>query len=145
MRNYFWLVAVAAIGGVAVGLQAQFMGLMDKAMGTLESVFVTYAGGGTLIAIVMLVHGGKNLTAWRAVPWYALTAGGMGLIIVGTIAYTVPRLGLVVALTILVASQFLMGAALDHFGLMGAPLRPLDLSRLLGVAVVFVGIWLIMR
>jgi transporter family-2 protein len=145
MRNYFLLVAVAAVGGVAVALQAQFMGLMDKAMGTLESVFVTYASGGMLIAIVMLVHGGGNLTVWRTVPWYALTAGVIGLIIVGTIAYTVPRLGLVLALTILVASQFLMGAVLDHLGLLGAPVRPLDLSRLLGVAVVLVGIWLIMR
>ncbi len=145
MRNYFFLVGVAAVGGVLVALQSQFMGLMDKAMGTLESVFVTYASGGILIAIVMLVHGGGNLTVWRALPWYALTAGAMGLIIVGSIAYTVPRLGLVLAFTILVTSQFLMGAALDHFGLLGAPVRPLDLSRLLGVAVLLVGIWLIMR
>jgi bacterial/archaeal transporter family-2 protein len=145
MRNYFFLVAIAAVGGVAVALQSQFMGLMDKAMGTLESVFVTYASGGILIAIVMLVHGGGNPTVWRTVPWYALTAGVIGLIIVGSIAYTVPRLGLVLAFTILVASQFLMAAVLDHFGLLGAPVRPLDLSRILGVAVLLVGIWLIMR
>jgi transporter family-2 protein len=145
MGNYILLVWLAAVGGVAVALQAQFMGLMDKTMGTLESVFITYASGGILIGLVMLVHGGGNLGAWRAVPWYALTAGVMGLIIVGTIGYTVPRLGLVLAFTILVASQFLTGAVVDHFGLLGAAVRPLDPSRLLGVAVLLAGIWLIMR
>jgi transporter family-2 protein len=145
MRNYFLLVTVAAVGGLAVALQAQFMGLMGKAMGTLESVFLTYASGGMLIAIVMLVRGGGNLALWRSVPWYALTAGALGLIIVGTIAYIVPRLGLVLAFTILVASQFLTGAVLDHFGLLSAAVRPLDLSRLFGVAVLLVGVWLIMR
>jgi transporter family-2 protein len=145
MRNYFLLVAIAAVGGVAVALQAQFMGLMDKTMGTLESVFVTYVSGGILIAIIMLVYGGGNLTAWHTVPWYTLTAGVLGLIIVGAIGYTVPRLGLLVALMIVVASQFLVGAMLDHFGLLGAPLRPLDLSRLLGMAALLAGIWLITR
>jgi transporter family-2 protein len=145
MRSYILLVSMAAVGGVAVALQAQFMGLMDKAMGTLESVFVTYAGGGILIGMVMLVHGGGNLGAWRTVPWYAPTAGIMGLIIVGIIGYTVPRLGLVLALTIMVASQFLMGVLFDHFGLLNAAVRPLDLSRLVGVAILLVGSWLIMR
>jgi transporter family-2 protein len=145
MGNYILLVSTAAVGGLAVAFQAQFMGLMDKTMGTLESVFITYASGGVLIGLVMLVHGGGNLGAWRAVPWYALTAGAMGLIIVGTIGYTVPRLGLVLAFTILVASQFLTGAVVDHFGLLGATVRPLDPSRLLGMAVLLAGVWLIMR
>ncbi len=145
MRNTLLLVGIAAVGGVAVALQAQFMGLMDKAMGTLESVFVTYASGGILIGMIMLVHGGGNLSAWRGVPWYALSAGVMGLLIVGTIGYTVPRLGLVLAFTVMIASQFVMGAVIDHFGLLGAAVRPLDISRLLGVAVLLLGTWLMIR
>ena len=35
------LITIAAAGGIAVTLQAQFMGLMDKQIGTLESVFIT--------------------------------------------------------------------------------------------------------
>ena len=55
------LLAIAAIGGVAVTLQAQFMGLMDKQLGTLESIFITYCGGGLLIGLAMLVTRGGNL------------------------------------------------------------------------------------
>jgi transporter family-2 protein len=74
-----------------------------------------------------------------------LSAGVLGLVIVTTIGYTVPRLGLSKAFTIIVATQFLIAALLDHFGLLGAVMRPLDLSRLLGFGVLILGVWLIMK
>ena len=99
------LIIIAAIGGAAITLQGQFMGLMDKAIGTKESVFITYAGGGILAGCVMLAARGGNLKAWHSVPWYTLGAGVVGLVIVGTIGYTVPRLGLTRAFTIIIASN----------------------------------------
>jgi transporter family-2 protein len=145
MSSYSLLIIIAAIGGIAVALQGQFMGLMDKGIGTRESVFITYASGGILAGIILLAFGGGNLRSWREVPWYAMSAGVLGLVIVAAIGYTVPRLGLARAFTIIVASQFLTVALLDHFGLLGAVMRPLELSRLLGFGVLILGVWLIMR
>ena len=139
------LIVLAVIGGIAVTIQGQFMGLLDKNIGTLESVFITYASGGMLAAVAMIGSRGGNLKAVQTVPWYALSAGLMGLVIVGTISYTVPRLGLSKAFTIIVASQFLVAALLDHFGLLGAAVRPMDLSRLAGMTLLVVGVWLIVR
>ncbi|MBW1889633.1 MAG: DMT family transporter [Deltaproteobacteria bacterium] len=136
---------IAAVGGMAVAIQAQFMGLMDRSVGNIEGVFITYCGGGILIAGLMLLMRGGNLGEWRSVPWYAFTSGILGLVIVGSIGFSVPRLGLVASLTILVAIQLLVGAVLDHFGLLGAVPRPLDLPRILGMAVLVVGIWLTIR
>jgi transporter family-2 protein len=121
------------------------MGMMDKSIGTLESMFITYASGGVLIAFAMLAARGGRLSAWSDVPWYSLTAGLLGLIIVGTIGFSTPRLGLVPTLTILVASQFIVGALLDHFGILGASLRPIDLSRMAGIGTLLLGVWLIIR
>ncbi len=145
MANLIPVIIIAAIGGIAVTLQAQFMGLMDKNIGTLESMFITYGIGGLIIGFAMLANRGGNLSAWGSVPWYALSAGVLGLIIVGTIGYSTPRLGLVTTLTILVASQFIVGALLDHFGILGADLRPLNLTRLGGIGVMMLGVWLIIR
>ncbi len=136
---------IAAIGGLAVALQAQFMGLMDRNIGNIEGVFITYCGGGVLIAVLMLMLRGGNLGAWKSVPWYAFSSGVFGLIIVAAIGYSVPRLGLVVSFTIIVVIQFLVGAILDHFGLFGAQARPLDLSRMLGIGILMAGIWLTIR
>jgi transporter family-2 protein len=139
------LIIIAAIGGVAITLQGQFMGLMDKGIGTKESVFITYAGGGLVAGLWMLAARGGNLKAWTAVPWYALTAGVVGLVIVGAIGYTVPRIGLTRAFTIIIAAQLIVAALLDHFGWLGAVSRPLDLSRLLGIGLLVLGVWLTTR
>jgi len=74
-----------------------------------------------------------------------LTSGIFGLIIVGSIGFSVPRLGLVAVMTILVAAQLITGAVLDHFGFLGADPRPLDLTKMLGMGVLVVGIWLTIR
>ena len=99
-------VAIASVAGVAITLQGQFMGLMDRTLGTKESVFVTYATGGVIAAFFMLAARGGNLRAWSAVPWYAFTAGILGLIIVGSVGYVVPRLGVAKAFTLIVATEF---------------------------------------
>jgi len=145
MNSHIALIIVAVVGGAAVALQGQFMGLIDKGIGTRESVFITYVSGGIIAGIVMLASRGGNLRSWHELPWYALSSGVLGLVIVTTIGYTVPRLGLSKAFTIIVASQFVTAALLDHFGVLGAVMRPLDLSRLLGFGILIIGVWLIMR
>lgn len=143
--NSVFLVGLALLSGLAITLQGQFMGMMDRALGTRESMFITYGSGGLLALLLIAASRGGHFGAWRAVPWYALTAGVLGLIIVGTIGYVVPRLGVARAFTLIVASQFLLAAAIDHYGLFGAHLRPIDPARGLGLAVIFAGVWLVVR
>ena len=139
------LIIIAAIGGITVAVQAQFMGLIDKQLGTLESVFITYGSGGLIVGLVMLLTRGGNLADWQTVPWYALFAGVLGLVIVGSIGYSTARLGLVTAMTVIVTAQFIAGAVVDHFGVLGADLRPLDLTRLSGMGLMLLGTWLVVR
>jgi transporter family-2 protein len=139
------LVILAIVGGIAVALQGHFMGIMDQRIGSKESVFITYASGGVLAALMMIVARGGHLSAWQNAPWYALCAGVLGLVIVGTIGYTVPRLGLTAAFTVIVASQLVVAVILDHFGLFGAAVRAMDLPRITGLILLILGVWLVLR
>ncbi len=139
------LIALALVGGMAVTVQGQFMGFMNQAMGPKESMFITYASGGIIIALVTLAGGANRLQSWRVVPWFAFTAGVLGLIIVGTVGYVVPRLGLATGFTLIVAAQFIMAALIDRFGWFGATVRPIDLSRLVGLIMMLAGVWLLNR
>jgi len=143
--SFYGLVGVVALGGVASALQAQFMGILDKRIGTLESVFITYFGGGLLMGVIMLIQRGGHLGSGATVPWYAYTSGILGLVIVGALGYSAPRLGLAAAFAVFLAAQFLMGALVDHFGWMGAEVRPLNLARLAGMGLLLGGTWLITR
>jgi len=140
-----FLFLLAVIGGVAGTLQAHFMGTLDNNLGTVESMFITYGGGGLIIGLVMLFLRGGNLGAWQTVPWYTFSAAVLGLVVVGILGFTTHRVGLVPVLTLFVASQFFVGAGLDHFGLLGAEVRPLDVSRVSGLGVILFGVWLVLR
>ena len=144
MANLF-VIFLAMMGGIATALQGQFMGLLSVAMGPLESVFITYSGGAVVVAMAMLVAQGGNLKAWNTVPWYALTSGLMGLVIIGAIGYVVPRLGVAAGFTVMVATQFVAGAIIDHYGLFGAMVRPMDLTKALGLGLLMTGVTLLVR
>lgn len=139
------VLAIGLLGGVAVGLQGPLTSLMSQKLGTLESVFIVHLGGTLLAGIPLIALRGANLGAWRTVPWYALATGSLGLIILGAVSYTIPRIGAATTVTLVVVAQLVTAALLDHFGLLGAPLRQMDLARLAGIAVLFVGTWLVMQ
>ena len=145
MNSFTVLTIVAAVAGVAMAAQAQLMGHLDRSVGTIESVFLTYGSGAIVIGLIMLAMRGGNLGEWHNAPWYAYSAGLLGLVIVGCIGYATPRLGLAVTLTIAVATQFTMAAIVHHFGLLGADQQPMDLSRLGGMAAILIGVWLMVR
>jgi transporter family-2 protein len=139
-----FLPVLAVISGFAITLQGQFMGLLDRTLGTKESVFITYASGGAVVTLLVLITGTTRLRA-AGLPWYAYTTGLLGLVIVATIGLVIPRLGAAKGFTLILASQFLLAALIDHFGLFGAEVRPLDVSKAAGLAVMLAGVWLVVR
>ena len=140
------LVVVAAVlCGVAVAVQAQFTGAMQRQMGTLESTFITYFSGGVVIGLVMLLARGGSLAAANGMPWYVYSAGLLGLVIIGTLSISVGDLGLVPALVLITVSQFVVGAIINHFGLLGAAVDRIDLGKVAGFALLGVGTYLVLR
>ncbi|MFK5980789.1 MAG: DMT family transporter, partial [Rhizobiaceae bacterium] len=133
MNSSVGLVSIAILGGAAVALQGQFMGIMDRKIGTSGALFVNYASGVFVAGVIILLLQGGALRNLVQVPWYALTAGLLGLVIAGSIGFTVPRLGLSAAFTIVVATQFVVALILEHYGFFSEARRPIDLTRLAGV------------
>lgn len=138
-------VLAALVGGVAISFQSLFSGVMGSKVGIWESVFIVHVGGLLLAGVIMAFRGGGSLGAWATVPWYTLSAGFLGVVIVGSISYAVPRIGLASTLTATVAAQLAFGAILDHFGLLGAVQRGFDLPRGVGLLALAVGTWLMVR
>ena len=47
-------------------------------------------------------------------------------------------------ITLIVVSQLVIGVAFDHFGWLAA-IRPLDLNRVVGILLLFIGTWVVLR
>ena len=138
-------IIISLLGGVAIGLQNPLASLMGQRIGILQGAFIIHLGGALLAGGLILAVPGGNLAAWRSVPWYALGAGALGVALVTAISFAIPRIGVAATVGLVVATQIIMAAWLDHNGLLGASVRLFDTWRFVGVVLLMVGAWLVLR
>ena len=145
MQTLIPIVIVGLLSGVAVGLQSPLASMITQRLGMLESIFIVHIGGALVILIPLVFLRGGNLGNWRSLPWYALAAGTMGLIVVGGVSFLIPRIGVAASITLIIAGQLVISSVLDHYGLLGVHIRHMDVQRAFGLLVVFVGALLTVR
>ena len=139
------VVLIGLLGGVAAGVQTPLVGAMSVRVGAMASSLVVHVGGAALSGALLLLRGGVPLQQWRSLPWYMIGSGAFGVGLYLSVSQTLPRLGATSALVLIVVGQLVAGLVIDHFGLLGIPERPLDLSRLVAVALLMAGAYLAVR
>ncbi|MBI9045123.1 MAG: DMT family transporter [Anaerolineaceae bacterium] len=139
------VILVGIIGGVAVGLQTPFSSFIGQRVGANASSFIIHFSGAILSALFLFVNGGEKISNWRALPWYVVFVGIFGVILFQTINVTMPRLGTAMSIALIIIGQLTIGILIDHFGLLGATSRPIDLTKVLGVVALFIGGYLIAK
>jgi transporter family-2 protein len=144
MQPIFLILLVGLVGGMAIGVQSPMSSMISQRLGMLESIFIVHAGGALVVLIPILIFGSR-LREWRSVPWYTLGAGAFGFIVIASMSYMIPRIGIAGALITLLAGQLIVGSLLDHFGWLGVTQRVLDLPRIIGLIVVMAGVWLTVK
>lgn len=77
------------------------------------------------------------------VPWWAWLGGLMGAFLVTATIYAVPKLGATTMFALFVAGQLIASVIFDHFGIIGYPHHPVSLIRILGIALIFIGVALV--
>jgi transporter family-2 protein len=138
---------LAVAAGLAGSIQVAIMSRLGERVGVLQalafSTLVTAVG-----AVAVLVVARRSLVGFeRAIhqPWWMLTGGLFGLLIVFTVTYAGPRIGVAATVGILIAGQLVMGAAVDRWGLFRSERIPLHWPRLLGIGLLAVGAALSLR
>jgi transporter family-2 protein len=140
------VVLVGLMGGAAAGFQAPLAAMIGRHVGIGGSIFIVHIVGTVCAAALLLIPGSNSIMAnWRNVPWYALLTGVLGILLVGTVSFCVPRIGAASTITLMIVGNLLIGATLDHYGILVDQVRSLDTSRVLGVGAVLIGTWLIVR
>ena len=139
------IAVVLAVGATA--LQAPTNAKLMTAVGSPgNAAFVSFAVGTAALGILaMAMQARPDIAAARALPWYIWIGGLYGAIFVVAAAWGVPRLGVALTITLMVAGQLLVGLLLDHFGAFGDPRSPISLGRAAGVALVIAGVLMVRR
>lgn len=143
-----WLSMLAVVlAGGATALQAPTNARLATAVASpVNAAFVSFAVGTAALGILAAVlHTRPDITVAKGLPWYAWIGGLYGVVFVVAATWAVPRLGVAMTITLMVAGQLMLSLILDHFGALGVPQAPISLTRLAGVALVIGGVILVRR
>lgn len=76
-------------------------------------------------------------------PWWLWTGGLVGAAFVFGALFVAPRIGAASFAAATIFGTIAASLVIDHFGLFGFPVQPVNMSRLAGGSMVLVGLWLI--
>ena len=141
-----FLLAVAA--GVSIVVQQVLNSNLRTALSSAAwSGFMSYFVGVVCMALLALVLRDPLPPAGVAarIPWWAWSGGLFGAIFIGLAILLVPQLGAATFIALLVTGQMLTSVTFDHFGWLGLAQRPINVPRLIGVALLIGGVVLIRR
>lgn len=139
------LIMVAA--GGFIGLQAPINGVLGRTIGTFPAASVSFAiGTVALVAITLLVGGGFGKVGETGnLAWYYLTGGVLGAVYVTSALASVRVLGAGGVTAATITGQLVAAVVIDRLGVLGLEERPLSLTRVLGIALLAVGTFLVVR
>ncbi len=139
--------AVMVLAGIGVPIMASLNAQLGARIGSPGvAAIVLFVVG--LIAATILVLATTGLAPLARVPGqppYLLLGGLLVVFYVFTVTSIAPRFGIGNAIFCVLIGQLMSAAAIDHFGLIGAPARPLDAIRIAGLVLMAIGVFLTQR
>lgn len=147
--NQLTLAILAFIGGVCLaaqgGLNAQ-LGVILK--NPLIATVVAFVSSG-LVAGLFVAFTTKtypSIQQLREVPFHLWFTGGLlSALGAGLYYFTMPKLGISSMIALGLGGQIIFSVIAGHFGLFNLPIQPIDYKRILGVAAILLGLFLVNR
>lgn len=139
-----FVIMAVVLAGLFAGVQGPLNALLATRIGLLGAAFAVHLVGLVLSGSMLLFWGGQ-FVGWRGVPWYGWLGGALGVNIVMALSYATPRIGIAGTVVLFVVAQLAAAAVVGHFGWLEAPVKPIDLGKLLGLLMLLAGAWLVLK
>jgi transporter family-2 protein len=136
---------VAGFGlSVQVGMNAQLRKVLQSANAAALVSFLVGTVALILLLLALRVPVPDRATI-AAVPLWAWFGGLLGAFYVASSTVVAVELGATTLLGLALLGQLSTALVLDHFGWLGLPQNPVTWTRVAGVALLAVGVWLVSR
>ena len=149
MSNIYLYLLLALVAGAVMPTQAATNNKMavflndSPILASFISFFV-----GTIALFIYLVASGTSLgnlaLAKNATP-VAWVGGILGAFFVTATVTLVPRLGVALTFSLIIAGQMIVTLVIDHFGLLGVPMKEISAARIGGILLITLGVILIRK
>lgn len=139
-------IALTAGAGGLVAMQAPINGVLGRAAGKLAAASISFLIGTLVLVAITAVTGSEvDLGGALKLPWYYFVGGLLGAAYVTTVLTTVRTLGAGGVTAATIAGQLSTSVLLDRLGAFGLPEKQITIGRLLGVALLAAGVFLVVR
>jgi len=109
--------------------------LISFLIGTLSLLIYIFATGTSI----------SGLSLARTAPPVAWIGGLIGAFFVASTVALVPKLGVAMTFSLVIAGQMIVTLIIDHFGILGVPVREVSIPRIIGMLMIIAGVVLIRR
>ncbi|MBF1244801.1 MAG: DMT family transporter [Haemophilus sp.] len=141
---FFVYLIIALAAGVALATQSAINTQLAKAMSgeAVIATFISFAVGTIVLFFIAWVKTDLwgNLSTLPSQPWWKLIGGILGAVVVFTTVLLAPKLGITAMLFFIIVGQLITAATIDHFGLIGMPIREVNITKFIGLIIVAFGL-----
>jgi transporter family-2 protein len=144
-RVLFMLMALAL--GAVLPMQAAINARLAKAAGgSVMAAFISFAVGTIALMLFLIIAGQFQFRFISShSPWWIWTGGLLGTFFVAGIVVLLPRLGLVLSFSLVLAGQMFAAILFDQFGWMGVAIREISVGKIIGSILLIAGVILIRK
>lgn len=138
---------MAAAAGSFMAVQGTLNSLLGKSIGLSRTTLIVQVTGGVVAAFLLFFPqlGGGSFAGLNRAPWYALLGGPIGVAIVFLVAAGITRVGAGLATAAIIVAQLATAYTIDHCGLLGVEKLPFTIWKVIGIALISAGGWLLLR
>ena len=116
--------------------------------GPLMSSMLSFLVGLIGLVIINLVtnySAVSNMKLLSVSPWYIWIGGLLGAVYVTCIIFVNQQQGVALTFALAVAGQIFISLVIDHFGLLGAYVRPVSIPKIIGALLIIAGLVLVKK
>ena len=145
MDRGFAVLIMAIVGG-CLALQAPINAGLGRSTGNFAAATISFAVGTALLVAIVAISGNTGgLSDVTHVDWYYLLGGALGAAYVFSALVLVSQIGAGGVAAATISGQLTTSVVLDRIGFLGLEQTPLSFSRVLGVALLLAGTYLVVR
>ena len=147
MHSRLLFIAMALALGAVLPMQAAINSRLAKTAGSpVMAAFVSFAVG-TIALLLFLIITGQFKLGFISIqsPWWIWTGGLLGTFFVAGIIVLLPKLGVVLSFSLVLAGQMFAAILFDQFGWMGLAIKEISTGKIIGSILLIIGVILIRK
>ena len=110
------------------------------------SAFISFAIGTLALMIFLIISGQFQFRFISSQsPWWIWTGGILGTFFVAGIVVLLPRLGVALSFSLVLAGQMFAAILFDQFGWLGVAVREISAGKIIGSLLLIIGVILIRK